>query len=71
MKSKYCCPECKQPLSLGVNEATQDYLIWCAIGTCSSLIANDGQVGKTELEAFENLERAIEREEENNNKATK
>lgn len=68
-KSEFKCPSCKQPLTSNISPML--IVIHCGYGPCKSVAGDKGASGKTELEAFENLERAIEREEENNNKATK
>lgn len=64
MKSKrYFCPVCEKPLDLEKRDV--DSLgLWCAYGPCPSYAANDGAEGATESEAYYELVRKVEAEQE-------
>jgi hypothetical protein len=62
-KSKFSCPECKRPL-LQEPTPTGGVYVFCPWGNCPSAVSNDGGEGATELDAFNALEEAVQREEE-------
>lgn len=64
MKSdRYTCPACKRFLYVSENEDGTVYEMFCDYGPCKSSAANEGADGKTHLEAYQKLCKAIEQEE--------
>lgn len=65
-KSKFQCPVCKQPLTIAANGSEFPILLYCAYGPCCdidkelAIMANEGETGKTEAEAFSKLESALD-----------
>ncbi len=63
LKSKLKCPECGARLKL---ERTGNvFLLWCVEFTCASYAANAGTMGRTEEEAYQLLQTAVDCEMEN------
>lgn len=65
--SNYECPSCGENLRQGI-EIRKGGVHWCVVycarGKCKSGVSNDGGTGKTFEEAFRDLEKKIEAEDD-------
>ncbi len=59
-KSVHLCPACGKPLS--VKRPAEFVILYCGHGPCPSKAANQGEIARTEDDAFEKLKREIEAE---------
>lgn len=62
MKSQYVCPNCHVPLALALKLTANEYSVWCGNGRCKPISCDNGGTGATELEAYNELVKAYEKE---------
>lgn len=69
MRSRFNCPACRNALTLAAGGFKKPFFVYCAVGRCQSLAANEGEMAETEADAFAKLEKACEYEQIKQQKA--